>query len=348
MNQYDVIVIGCNVSSLISALSFLNEGYKVLLVDNRSTLGEIINTTRLGRYKFNMEFNNLYLKNNTFNYSLNKVLSSCGINDRLEFKSINNLCSVRVSDKEYILPFGIESFISYLDKEIPNSKDKLDKLFGLALECRDVLDYIVDNINNIDFNYIKKDKKEFYNICNLTLEEGLNKLDINDEIKEVLTILCIYFGSDSNNLSYVEYLVFLVNIVERGIQVNNDNLLELLLNNYISRDGILRLKSNVVNLIVDDEIINGVRLSNGEVIYTERVVISDNLKHVYGNLIEPKDIPRKALRHINKFEEGYKVFSLYLGLNINLKEFNISEYNYIFNNMIVNVGIIVIILCLTI
>ena len=44
MNQYDVIVIGCNISSLISAISLLNDGYKVLLIDKRNTIGEIINT----------------------------------------------------------------------------------------------------------------------------------------------------------------------------------------------------------------------------------------------------------------------------------------------------------------
>ena len=74
MKLYDVIVIGCNISSLISAISLLNDGYKVLLIDKRNTIGEIINTIRLGRYTFNTEFNNMYLRNNTFNYSLNKVL----------------------------------------------------------------------------------------------------------------------------------------------------------------------------------------------------------------------------------------------------------------------------------
>lgn len=337
MKLYDVIVIGCNISSLISAISLLNEGYKVLLVDKRNTIGEIINTTRLGRYTFNTEFNNMYLRNNTFNYSLNRILSNCGIKDRLEYKNIDNFGVIKTKDNEYTLPFGIDTFISYLDSKISDSKKKLDNLFKLGIECREALDYIVNNINKLDFNCVKKEYKEFYDICNLSLEEGLKKLEIDNELKDVLTKLCIYFGSDSNNISYVEYLVFLVNIVERGVQVSHDNLLELLLNDYISRDGYIRLKTNVVNLIIDDYCVNGVRLSTGEVIYTEKVVVDGDIAYVYGNMIEQKDIPRIALKHINKREKGNKVFSIYLGLNINLKDMNIIGDNYISDNMIINI-----------
>ena len=337
MKLYDVIVIGCNISSLISAISLLNDGYKVLLIDKRNTIGEIINTIRLGRYTFNTEFNNMYLRNNTFNYSLNKILSNCGIKDRLEYKSIDNLCNIKIKDNEYVLPFGIDMFINYLDSKISDSKDKLDSLFKIAIESRDVLDYIVNNLNNIDFNYVKKEYKDFYNICDLSLEDGLSKLEINGELKEILTKFSIYFGVDSNSLSFVEYLVFLVNIVERGVQINRDNLLELLLNDYISRDGNIRLKTNVVSLIIDEDCINGVRLSTGEVIYTEKVVVDGDIANVYGNMIEAKDVPRIALKHINKVDKGNKVFSIYLGLNIDLKDMDILGNNYIFDNMIISI-----------
>lgn len=335
MNQYDVIVIGCNVSSLISALTFLNNGYKVLMVDKRNTIGEINSTFKLGRYTFYNSFNNLYLRNNTFNYSLNKVLDTCGVKDRLEFLSVDNICSIRIKDKEYILPFGIDTFVNYLDKEIPDSKERLEQLFKIAIECRDGIDYIVSNKDNINFDYVKKEFKEFNNLCYITLEEGLIKLGIVGELKEILSRLCIYYGSDSNNISFVEYLVFLVNIVERGVQVIKGDLLNLLLNEYISRNGYIRLKSNVVSLIIDDKIVNGIRLSTGKVIYANKVIVSEDIKNVYGNMIEQADISRRTLKHINKIEYGNKVFSIYLGLNKKLKD--IKSYTYVFNNMIVNI-----------
>ena len=57
MNRYDVIVVGCNVSSLISAILLLNDGYKVLLVDKKNTIGEISSSIKIGRYTFYNNFN---------------------------------------------------------------------------------------------------------------------------------------------------------------------------------------------------------------------------------------------------------------------------------------------------
>jgi hypothetical protein len=122
MNQYDVIVIGCNVSSLISALSLLNDGYKVLLVDNRNTIGEINGITKLGRYTFYNNFNNLYLNNGMSNYSLNRILDICGIKERLDYVTLDNLCNIKINDKEYILPLGIDNFTNYLEELLPGSR----------------------------------------------------------------------------------------------------------------------------------------------------------------------------------------------------------------------------------
>ena len=338
MNQYDVIVIGCNISSLISALSLLDNGYKVLLVDKRNTIGDIIGSNKVGRYNFKCNYNNLYLRNNSFNYCLNKVLDTCRVNERLSYDNIDSFCTIKIKEKEYVLPFGCETFINYFEKEIPGSKNKLEELFRIAFECRDAVDYIVTNLNKLDYSYIKKEYIDFYNNIYLSLEEGFNKLNIDGLLKEILSRLCIYYGSDTNNLTLVEYLVFLVNIVERGLYVLDDNLLSLLLDEYIRRDGIIRLKTNVVSLIIEDEWVNGIRLDTGKVIYANKVVVGDNITNVYGNMIEQKDVPRVALRHINQRKDGYKVFSIYLGLNRDLLEFGIDGYTYILSdNIMVNV-----------
>ena len=130
--------------------------------------------------------------------------------------------------------------------------------------------------------------------------------------------------------------MFLINVVERGIQVPKDNLLELLLYEYINKGGNVRFNSNVVNIIIDDNIVNGIRLDNGEVIYTTIVISSIGLDKTYGDLIEAKDIPRMALKHINKREKGYKVFCIYIGLNKDVDYIGIKNYiNIINDNMIV-------------
>ena len=330
MDQYDAIVIGCNISSLISALILLNENKKVLLIDKKNTIGDIVHKSKIGRYSFNYDLHNLYLKNNTFNYSLNKVINICNVENKIRFISLESLCNIKIKDKEYILPFGIDTFIDYLDNEFNGSRESLNKLFNIAELVRDIYDDVYTN--KIDFSNIDK---EVIKIIDMSLEKGLDYLKINKELKELLCKLTVIFGTDSN-ISFTDYLLFLINVVERGIQVPKDNLLELLLYEYINKGGNVRFNSNVVNIIIDDNIVNGIRLDNGEVIYTTIVISSIGLDKTYGDLIEAKDIPRMALKHINKREKGYKVFCIYIGLNKDVDYIGIKNYiNIINDNMIV-------------
>lgn len=331
MDQYDAIVIGCNINSLISALRLLNSNKKVLLIDKKNTIGELVSNSKIGRYTINYDIHHLYLKNNTFNYSLNKILNACNIEERINFKNIDNICTIKIREKEYILPFGIETFINYLDNEFNGSKESLNKLFSLARIVREVYDNVYSD--KIDFNNLDK---EFIKIIGMSLDKGLDYLKFNDDVKELLIKLCILFGTESNNLSFIDYLLFLINIVERGIQVTNTNLLKLLLYEFIKQGGFLRLNSKVVNLIIDDNIINGIRLDNGEVIYTTNVITGIKMSTIYGDLISSSEVPRIALKHINKREDGYKVFSIHLVLNKDVSHLGIKNYiNIINDNMIV-------------
>lgn len=336
MNQYDVIVVGCNSSSLISALSLMVDGYKVLLIDKHSTIGDLTKNNRLGRFKIEDTLHNLYINYSNYNYSLSKILDRCGIKNTTSYVEIDNLCSIKVEDKLYTLPIGIDKFINYLDSKIKGSKDNLIKLFELGKIVRDTMDYIVTHINNINYKYIKKD---FNNVCNFTVEEGFKYVGINGTLKKVLDRLCIYYGSESSSLSFVEYLSFLVNVIDKGVCISkdsDDSLFNLLLYEYNKKNGLVRLNTNVVSLIIEDGSINGVRLSTGEVLYAQRVVVSNDIKNVYENMIQASDVPRIALKHLNQREEGTKVFSVHLGLNRSFEELKLSEYMYLLtDNMIV-------------
>ena len=39
MNNYDVVVVGAGISGLVSSLTLLSDGYKVLLVDEHTNIG---------------------------------------------------------------------------------------------------------------------------------------------------------------------------------------------------------------------------------------------------------------------------------------------------------------------
>ena len=323
MGEYDAIIVGCTISTLISGLSLLKEGYKVLILDKANSIGELYEEIKIGRFNFYSNLDCLCLNSSLYDYSLNSILTNCNIDSTLNAVNMNCFCNVIINNKNYTIPFGIDEFISYLNDNILDSKEVLEKLFEYAKDTREAIDYIYSNCDNIDYSILRKEHKRFWSISDSSLSNGLENLNITGDLRDVLLRISIFFGNISEDMAFVDYLLFLINGVEYGIRIvegGNNTLFNLLLKKYNDLNGSLRLSANVISIIVEDEVINGVRLDNGEAIYTNKLIMNDRMSNVY-ELIDPCNVPRKALKHCNKLVNGAKVFSLHIGVsdNFNLK-----------------------------
>lgn len=316
MNQYDVIIVGCNISTLISGLTLLKAGYKVLILDKVNSIGELYRNIKVGRFNFYDSLNCLYLNNSLYDYSLSSILSNYNIDGTITATNLDYFCNLIIKDKNYNIPFGIDVFINSLDSVILDSREVLEEIFEYAKDCRDTMTYLYDNCWDIDYSYLRKEHKKFWSVSDLSLKQGLEYLKVSEELYDVLLRISIFYGNTNEEMSFVDYLIFLINVIENGIRVvdgGNDALFDLLLKKYNSLNGVLRLSANIVNIIVEDEIINGVRLDNGEAIYTNKLIMNDSMPNVY-ELIDPSCVPRRALKHCNKLVDGSKIFSLHMGV----------------------------------
>ena len=328
MNQYDAIIVGCNISTLISGLSLLKTGYKVLIIDRANSIGELYSNVSVGRFSFYDSLNCLYLNNSLYDYSLSSILSNYNIDGTINATNLDCFCNLIIKYKNYNIPFGISEFINSLDGVILGSREILEEIIEYAKDCRDTMNYLYNNCDNIDYSYIKKEHKKFWSVSDLSLKQGLEYLNVSEELYDVLLRISIFFGNVNEEMSFVDYLVFLINVIENGIRVvdgGNNALFDLLLKKYNSDNGVLRLSANIVSIIVEDEVINGVRLDNGETIYTNKLIMNDSMSNVY-KLINPGCVPRKALKHCNKLVEGSKIFSVHLGI---VNKFNLKSGLYI-------------------
>lgn len=333
MNNYDVIVVGAGNGGLVSALSLLNDGYKVLLLDEHNQIGGFSSEKRKGRFSFEMTFNHLYLKNNSDEpYKLDNIMRKLGVLEKIDFSSVPELCRVITPNKDIELPLGVENYIAAIEELIPGSQSKLETFFTLAKECREGLNYIYSHIEKIDYDYLKNEYNDFMRISNYSLSKVLDALDIPLEVQEIINVLWIYFGSSEIEISFVEYAVFLLNLLEHGLQVPMDNGYSVsmtLANDYLERGGELKLNSKVVKLLLDDKKVNGVKLIDGHIYYANHVIVNSNLYQVYGKLLSPDEVPREALKNINKRELGGRLFTVHLGLNRSAEELGLTNYTYI-------------------
>lgn len=331
--NYDVIVVGSGNSGLVSAVSLLNNKRKVLLLDTNNNIGGFNKGLVSGRFEFETSIHNLYLKESEkVKNSLNEILDKCSIKDKVKFSSLNEVCKVITPDKNFTIPFGIENYIKMVEGIVPGSEEHLMTFFELAKECREALDYVVHNKDYLDYEHIKEYYNNFMRVSPYSVSKVLDAIGMPLAVQEIINSLWIYFGSTETELSFVEYAVFLLNVVEYGIQVPEErsySISMMLANSFLERGGELRLNSKVVNLILDDDKVNGVRLEDGTVIYADKVIVNSSLTNVYTKLVKAEDVPRAAIKNLQRRELGFKLFSVHLGLNRSVEELGLDKYTYV-------------------
>ncbi len=332
-NNYDVIVVGAGNSGLISALSLINDGKKVLLLDDHNQIGGQSPCTLKGRFEFLTSFQQLYLnKNSDEKYKLSNIIKRCGTTEDIEWSPVEGLFRIITPTKDIFMPTGIENYIEAIEKYVPGSRNSVTDFINLALECREALDYIYKKSDNIDYDYIKSEYNNFMHVSDYTLSIVLDSLGIPVEAQEIINALWIYLGSSETELSFITYAVFLINLIEYGIKVptyGNYDIASFIANNFLERGGKIRLNSKVVKLIIDDNKINGVTLEDGTNYYCDKVIINSSMSNVYNKLLNHKEVPKQALKALNVREHGAKVLTINLGLNRSNIELGLQNYMYL-------------------
>lgn len=336
MKDVDVIVVGAGNSGLISAISLLNKGYKVLLIDEKSTVGGLSKPIVKGRFEFEPIINNLYISKDISDfYSLNNILKNNKVTDRVIFSDINEPFKIISKDKQYIIPLNIQEFIQKVEEYVPDSITSLRLFFKLAIECNEAMNYIYNNLDNIDYGYMEKEYSNFKDVCGSSVSKVLDTIEMSLATQEIINSLWICFGSPETEIAFVDYAVFIYNLLENGVCIPNlrsYSISLMLSNSFLENGGILKLNSKVEKLLFKDGKVVGVKLKDGSEYKAKSVIVDSNLYNVCNNLIDKNMIPKDALKKLNRHKEGARLFTVHLGLNRSCQELNINNYMYFIYN----------------
>ena len=338
MNNYDAIVVGAGNGGLVSALTLLEKGYNVLLLDEHNDICGLSKSIVRGRFEFEPSFHTLFLDKPQDSFNINGLLDELDIDDKIEFSSLPNFFRVITLDagksghiEDYKMPFGIDNFISQMENYVPNSRMYMTDFFDVALECKEAMKYIKREDSNVDYNFMSEQYPNFTKIATLSISKVMDILDIPLEAQEILNTYWLYFGSPETELSFVQYAIFMYDAINSGLAIPKDrsyNISFALLNKYLELGGTIKYNSKVIKLMVDDGVVSGLRLYDGTLYYSDHIIMNSNMSTVYNNLINTDEIPRKALRYMNAAKLGGRLFSVYLGLNVSCEELGLDSYNY--------------------
>lgn len=322
--EYDVCVVGAGISGLIAANVLLEKGNKVLVLEKQNKVGGIAINKVKGRFEFKYPLLNLYIDNDKFPYSLNRI-----VDNDLEFVKLNDLFRVYSPKSDITVSSNKAKFKEILTSLAPDSVEVINTFFDLAYECKDAMNYIASNPYNFDMEFIKKEFNNFMRVSSYSVSQVMDSLGIPIFVQEIINSFWMLYGSSETSISFIDYATNLVNALDYGVKVPVEGSYGVaisLAERFLVMGGEIKLNSEVVNIIVEDNQVNGVKLADGKTIYCNRVVVNAGLDTVYGKLIKPEDAPRDALRNVNSREKGAKLFTVNLGLNRSIEDLGITNY----------------------
>jgi all-trans-retinol 13,14-reductase len=259
MKQYDVIIIGSGLGSLVCAAILGKNGYSVCLYEKNRQIGGCMQT--YARDKAIIDSGVHYIGSLAEGQSLNKIFRYLGIMDSMKLKRMDmegfDYIHFKDEQKVYKHAQGYDNFIARLLKEFPKEKD------ALHTYC----DMMKDTVNRFPlFNLRMGDYKEKESVLDLNAAAYIRSITDNERLQQVLAgNNLLYAGIESKTPFYVHALVQNSYIESSWKCMDGGSRIARALNSVIRQHGgdIIR-NAEVTKIVGKDGVVDHIRLANGQ------------------------------------------------------------------------------------
>jgi len=302
--QYDDVVVGSGISGLTVAVLLAKLGHRVLLLEKSAHIGGSL--TRFSRngvpFDTGFHFTGCLDKGDI----LDKMFSVVGIRDNIELLPIaeNRVVFAGNVDK-YSQPIGIDNLVRELKREFPREHAAIEDYFAMfkmvcdqSAICR--LDEFVLRPNYLEEDFI-------------SLQQVLDKLTDNEQLKSILAISCICYGTKPSEISFANHCRMSYSLSDSmvGIKGSGKTIISGLKKKLDKLSVDVRCNCIIKSFgNINEKRVTDLLLKTGERVYFKNCVLAIHPKNIVELL--PKDCMRKAFRErINSFEPSFGFFSLY-------------------------------------
>jgi prolycopene isomerase len=335
---YDVIVVGGGVGGLTSALELARRGVSVLLLEQHNMTGGYASSFVRGRYEFEVSVHEICecgdKKDGRSYGGVRKILDECGVYP--EYVMVPDAYRVILSkyNVDFTMPFGIENAIAAIDKVDPGQGPKVRNYFKLCEEIYDALMYITECDNHPDPLVMATKHSSFLRTAAYTVEDVHRSMGFSPLTKDLLSA---YYGYVTRRLTETSFTVWalmvylyirdgahIINKTSHALAVDMEEALR-------SRGGQVETNVLVSRLLTEKGTVTGVRTSMGEEIRAKRVLCNCSPDTVYTKMMDPSEVPERALKLTGARTLGGSLFGAYIGLDALPGDMGITHYEVFLN-----------------
>ena len=325
-----VNIIGAGPGGLSAGMILANKGYDVEIFEKQNFIGGRTSIFNMGDYRFDLGPTFLMMKD-----VLEDVFKKTGrkVKDYIDIKEVDPLYRIvygdgrefypsrkpdkMISEIERLFPGNVEGYKVFMKKE----KKKYDILFEALKES-----YIkpTDMLKKPALRSIP------YIGLNKNLFDVLGKYFNEDDLKMAFTFQAKYLGMSPwdcpggySIISYIEHATGVHHIMGGFGEIAN-----AMLRVIKEEGGKLHLNTEVKNLLIEDEKVIGIELSDGSKRYSDNTIINADFGYSMNNLVDDKYKKKYTREKIKKQDYSCSTYMLYLGVD---KVYDVSHNNIIFS-----------------
>ena len=323
-----IIIVGAGPGGLCAGMLLSNRGFKVSIYDKNPEVGGRNRAISLDGFCFDTGPTFLLMKG-----VLDEMFELCGrrSEDYLEFMPLNPM---------YDLVYDDKTLSVFSDRE--NMRAELARVFD---EGTDGYDRFMDNERK-RFNHlypcITRDYSSIKSFFSLDLIKAIPWLAFP---KSIFKNLGQYFQQEKMRLAFCfqsKYLGMspwdcpalftMLPYLEHDYGIYHvkgglNRIAAAMAKVIQEAGGEIHLGEEIQSLIIEQGVVKGVRLQNGEEVFGDEVIVNADLAHAMTHLVEPGILRKYAPNQLDKREYSCSTFMLYLGLN---KLYDLPHHTIVF------------------
>ncbi len=334
-DHYDVVIIGASLAGLSAALTLLDKGYDVLVLEQHNLPGGVATSFVRGGVELEASLHEmLSIGSKQYPLKVRKFFEEHGVNVDwvripIAYRYISNKLDVLVHT-------GEGGDFSIPAKDIANAcGDRTGTLYKEIVRFLEFCLKIHDETDAVSNKHLPKVEmvlkhRDFVKILGYSFKEVMDSFNLTDRAKELLSAYWMYLGSPIEDTPFIVYAYMLSDYLGYGAYLPRHTSHEMsvkLLESVLSRGENVEFAQKVDKILVNNKKVRGVRLVDGTEIHADYVISGAYPTVVYNKMIEPRnEVPPQAIKVVNAMDIGVSCFSLVMLLDKDYRELGITDY----------------------
>jgi len=334
MADLDAVIIGSGAGGLTAAVALAKAGQKVLVLEQHYVPGGWCHSFQLGGYRFSPGVH--YIGQLGEGGAMRGLFEGLDVAKYLTFFEINpdGYEHCLIGPERFDYPRGREALAERLKRRFPSEAKGIDDFLNATQQVGDELAAFGDTSRLMDKVLLPWRVRHVLGTGLQSFGRVLNKHIQDRLLRAILAIQCGDHGLGPARVPFVQQAAIMCHYFDGAYYPKGGGsaIPKALTRGLTQYGGSLKLSTSVDRILVEksgrENRAVGVRLSDGTEIRAKHVISNADPHVTYGKLLDTELLSKKLLKKLSGTRYSVSGLSLFLALDVNLRERGFDSGNY--------------------